>query len=258
MAIDVKLEAYEGPLDLLLHLIKKNEVGITDVPISVITEQYLATVELMRSLNLDVAGEYLVMAATLIHIKSRELLPLEEGDEEEDDEEGDTRDELIRRLLEYQRFKDAALELEDRDVLHRDVFVRLSERRQEMESGEFERVSLLDLMYDFQRVLERLPEEGVHTVTVEKISVQEKMNVLLDSLRHSAKLVFQSLFEGAFSKIDVVVTFLALLELIRIRAIRATQEEQAGPILIELTAPMVEEQEGLVNGETEGGGEHGA
>ncbi len=257
MAIDVQLEAYEGPLDLLLHLIKKNEVSITDIPISVITEQYLATLELMRNLNLDIAGEYLVMAATLIQIKSRELLPLEEGDEEEDDE-GDTRDELIRRLLEYQRFKEAALELESRDVLHRDVFVRLSDNRQEMESGEFERVSLFDLMSAFQRVLERLPEEGVHTITVEKISVQDKMNVLLDSLRHSTKLVFQSLFEGAVSKIELITTFLALLELIRIRAIRATQEDQAGPILIELTAPMVEEQEGLVSGETEGGGEHGA
>jgi segregation and condensation protein A len=257
MSIDVQLEVYEGPLDLLLHLIKKNEVGIADIPISVITNQYLATLELMRSLNLDIAGEYLVMASTLIHIKSRELLPLEEGGEDEDEEE-DTRDELIHRLLDYQRYKEAASELEGRELLHRDVFVRLSESRQELEAAEFERVSLFDLMSAFQRVLERLPKEGVHMVTVEKISVQEKMNLILDCLRRSTRMVFQSLFEGAVSRMEIIATFLALLELIKIRAIRAIQDERVGPIMIELTAPVVEEQEGLVNGETEEGGEHGA
>lgn len=258
MPMNVQLEVYEGPLDLLLHLIKKNEVGITDIPISVITEQYLSTLEMMRSLNLDIAGEYLVMAATLIHIKSRMLLPLEEGEDDEE-EEGDPRDELVRRLLDYQRFKEAASELEGRDVLHRDVFVRLSESRQGLEAGEFERVSLFDLMSAFQRVLERLPEEGLHTITVEKISVQEKMNVILDYLRRTTRVVLQSLFERANSRMELVVIFLAVLELIRLRAIRATQEERVGPISIELTAPLAEDREGLVNGGgTGGGGENGA
>ena len=123
MTTRVQLEIFEGPLDLLLHLIKKNEVSITDIPIATITEQYLATLEVMQTFNLDVAGEFLVMAATLIHIKSRMLLPL--TDTEEDEEEGaDPREELVRRLLEYQRFKDAADQLERRELLTRDVFVR--------------------------------------------------------------------------------------------------------------------------------------
>ena len=123
MTTRVQVEIFEGPLDLLLHLIKKNEVSIADIPIATITEQYLATLEVMQAFNLDVAGEFLVMAATLIHIKSRMLLPL--TDAEEDEEEGaDPREELVRRLLEYQRFKDAADQLERREVLTRDVFVR--------------------------------------------------------------------------------------------------------------------------------------
>ncbi|MCH7570473.1 MAG: segregation/condensation protein A [Deltaproteobacteria bacterium] len=257
MPINVQLEVYEGPLDLLLHLIKKNEVGISDISISTITEQYLATLEMMNSLNLDVAGEFLVMAATLIHIKSRMLLPLEEGDEDEE-EEGDPRDELVRRLLEYQRYKEAALELEGREVLYRDVFVRSSESRQKMAAGEIERVSLFDLLSAFRRVLERFPEEGVHIVKVEEISVQEKMNLLLDCLRRSTRVVFQTLFEGVSSRMDIVVTFLALLELIKIRAIRATQEERVGPIMIELTAPLGEEEGNLAKRETEEEEEYGA
>ena len=123
MTTRVQLEIFEGPLDLLLHLIKKNEVSITDIPIATITEQYLATLEVMQTFNLDVAGEFLVMAATLIHIKSRMLLPM--ADDEDDEEEGtDPREELVRRLLEYQRFKDAADQLERRELLTRDVFVR--------------------------------------------------------------------------------------------------------------------------------------
>jgi len=259
MPINVQLEVYEGPLDLLLHLIKKNEVGISDISISTITEQYLATLEVMNSLNLDVAGEFLVMAATLIHIKSRMLLPLEEGDEdEEEDGEGDPRDELVRRLLEYQRYKEAALELAGREVLYRDVFVRSSESRQKMAAGEIERVSLFDLLSAFRRVLERFPEEGVHIVKVEEISVQEKMNLLLDCLRRSTRVVFQTLFEGVSSRMEFVVTFLALLELIKIRAIRATQEESGDPILIELTAPLGEEEGILAKRETEEEDEYGA
>ena len=124
MSTNFQLEIFEGPLDLLLHLIKKNEVNITDIPIATITEQYLATLELMQTLNLDMAGEFLVMAATLIHIKSRTLLPESDIETDEEEEGGDPREELMKRLLEYQRFKEAAGELGQRDVLTRDVFVR--------------------------------------------------------------------------------------------------------------------------------------
>jgi segregation and condensation protein A len=140
----VQLEIFEGPLDLLLHLIKKNEVSITDIPISSITEQYLATLDLMESLSLDVAGEFLVMAATLIHIKSRILLPAG-ADEADEDEGGDPRNELVRRLLEYQRFKDAADQLEQREILTRDVFIRSAMPVEEAAAPAFREFSVFEL-----------------------------------------------------------------------------------------------------------------
>ncbi len=157
MSTKVQLEIFEGPLDLLLHLIKKNEVSITDIPIASITEQYLATLELMETFNLDVAGEFLVMAATLIHIKSRELLP--GSDEEPDEDEGvDPRAELVRRLLEYQRYKEAAAELEQREVLTRDVFVRASPPVEEAGPREFREVSVFELLGALKRVIDRLAQ----------------------------------------------------------------------------------------------------
>ena len=156
MAVHVQLQIYEGPLDLLLHLIKQNELSIADIPIASITEQYLEALELMQGLNLDVSGEYLVMAATLLHIKSKMLLPPDEEDEDDDDEPGVTKEELIRRLLEYERFKNAARELEDRDILNRDVFVR-QDRSERVTDVSFEQLSVFDLMSALQRVLERYP-----------------------------------------------------------------------------------------------------
>jgi len=256
MSTNVQLEIFEGPLDLLLHLIKKNELSITDIPIATITEQYLATLELMQGLNLDVAGEFLVMAATLIHIKSRMLLP--PGEEEgEDEEEGDPREELIRRLLEYQRFKEAAGELEKREILMRDVFVRSPDLPEDVEPAGFGGLSLFDLISALRQVLERFPEERIHEVTLEKISVREKMNFLLDDLRRRGKVIFQSLFEAAASRMEVVVTFLAMLELVKIRAIRVMQEEREGPIVIELSAPLEDIQDRMAK-EQIGGEESGA
>lgn len=253
MTTNVQLEIFEGPLDLLLHLIKKNEVSITDIPIATITEQYLSTLELIQSLNLDVAGEFLVMAATLIHIKSRMLLP--PGEEEDEEEEGgDPREELIRRLLEYQRFKEAAAELEKREILRRDVFVRPSGVPDEMESVGFEGLSLFDLISALRHVLDRFPEERVHEVTLERISVREKMSSLLDDLQRRGKVIFQSLFEAAVSRLEVVVTFLAMLELVKIRAIRVAQEEREGPIVIELAAPLGDIQDRMAKAANEGEG----
>jgi len=252
VSTEVRLEIFEGPLDLLLHLIKKNEVSITDIPIATITEQYLATVELMQSLSLDVAGEFLVMAATLIHIKSRILLPAE--DDEGDDEEGeDPKEELIRRLLEYQRFKEAAQDLERQEILRRDVFTRPSAAPEAVETVELERLSLFDLISAFRHVLEQLPEERIHEVTLDRVSVREKMSLLLDDLHRKGKVIFQSLFEEATSRIEVIVTFLAMLELVKMRAVRVWQEQRLGSILIELTAPLGEIQDRLA----ESGGEDG-
>ncbi len=235
MTTRVQLEIFEGPLDLLLHLIKKNEVSITDIPIATITEQYLATLDVMQSLSLDVAGEFLVMAATLIHIKSRMLLPM--TDEEEDEEEGaDPRAELVRRLLEYQRFKDAADQLERRELLTRDVFVRSAAPAEDIPAPGFREVSVFELLTALKRVMDRLPKDVVHEVMLEKTTVREKMTLLLDQLRAQGKLLFESLFSDMKTRLEVVVTFLAMLELVKMRAIRIFQEERSGPIQIEAAA----------------------
>ncbi len=257
MPMNVQLEAYEGPLDLLLHLIKKNEVSIADIPIALITQQYLETLEVMRGLNLDLAGEFLIMASTLIHIKSRMLLPPEEAEEDED-EGGDPREELIRRLQEYQRYKEASEDLAKRELLNRDVFTRSSEATPEFEPDSLVKVSPFDLMAAFHRVLERLPEAEVHQVTVEEISVRERMSFILDMLHRKTKVDFHSLFADASSRMQVVVTFLALLELIKMRAVSVTQEERMGPIVVEAVMPVDEMEEKLAG---EGAGEengHGA
>jgi segregation and condensation protein A len=250
MSTRVQLEIFEGPLDLLLHLIKKNEVSITDIPLALITEQYLATLELMQTLDLDLAGEFLVMAATLIHIKSRMLLPV--GEEEAEEEEGvDPRAELVRRLLEYQRYKEAAAELEQREVLTRDVFVRASAPIEEAGPREFREVSVFELLGALKRVIDRLPKDFVHEVTLEKVSVREKMTLLLDTLRDQSRVVFESLFAEVKSRLEIVVTFLAMLELVKVRAIRIYQDDMAGPIVIEAAADMDEAAERIVLGEGE-------
>jgi segregation and condensation protein A len=233
VSTSVQLEIFEGPLDLLLHLIKKNEVSITDIPIATITEQYLATLELMQTLNLDVAGEFLVMAATLIHIKSRLLLPAGEGETDDEEEGADPRADLVRRLLEYQRFKDAAAELEQREILTRDVFVRAAAASEEVPPAGFREVSVFELLTALRRVLERLPKDDVHEVTLEKITVREKMTLLLETLRSSGQVIFEALFSAVTTRMEVVVTFLAMLELVKIRAIRIVQERSTGPIVLE-------------------------
>jgi segregation and condensation protein A len=239
----VQLEIFEGPLDLLLHLIKKNEVSITDIPIATITEQYLATLELMQNLNLDVAGEFLVMAATLIHIKSRMLLPpSEEADEEE--EGADPRAELVRRLIEYTRFKDAAAQLEQREMLTRDVFARSAAPVEEAAFPGFREVSVFELLSALRRVLERLPKDNVHEVTLDKITVREKMTLLLDTLRAQGQVLFEALFSEAKSRMEIIVTFLAMLELVKVRAVRIFQEQLGGPIAIQ--AAVLEQAAGAM------------
>jgi len=241
---------YEGPLDLLLHLIKKNEVSITDIPIATITEQYLATLDLMQSLSLDVAGEFLVMAATLIHIKSRMLLPA--GEEEPDDEEGvDPREELVRRLLEYQRYKDAAVELEQRELLTRDVFVRSAPPSEQAAPRGFRELSVFELLSALKQVLDRLPKDSIHEVTLDKITVREKMTLLLETLRSRGSVYFESLFSEVKSRLEVVVTFLAMLELVKVRAVRIFQNGLSEPIMIEAAAGMDEAAGQVVLVETE-------
>jgi segregation and condensation protein A len=234
----VELEIFEGPLDLLLHLIKKNEVSITDIPIATITEQYLATLDLLQSLSLDVAGEFLVMASTLIHIKSRMLLPAGDDGDDDEDEGLDPRDELVRRLLEYQRYKEAAQDLDQREVLSRDVFTRSAAPVEEAGPRGFREVSVFELLVALKRIIDRLPKDTFHEVTLEKITVREKMTHLLDVLRAQGSVLFENLFAAANSRMEIIVTFLAMLELVKVRAIRIVQEVMAGPITIEPAAIM--------------------
>jgi len=218
-----RLEGFEGPLDLLLHLIQKNELDIFNIPIALITGQYLEYLQLMKVLNLDIAGEYLLMASTLLHIKSRMLLPKSSEGEEETEE--DPRAELMRRLLEYQKYKEAALELEKRPLLDRDVFIRLMPAGAEEEPEEEKvEVNLLDLIEAFRKMLERVKPEGVHEVVLELISVEDKIEEILALLeRENRSVAFHRLFPEQVSRRVVVITLLAILELVKMKRIRIFQ-----------------------------------
>lgn len=228
----VKLPAFEGPLDLLLHLIKKNEINIYDIPISLITGQYLEYLSLMKSLNLAVAGEFLVMAATLIHIKSKTLLPPSETDEEEDEE--DPRADLVMRLLEYQRFKDAAQGFESRENEWREVFYRPASHGTDGPTDEINLVdlSLFDLLEALRGVMERAPERKGLEIVVDELSVQDRMSLILDRLEREESITFTSLFDDDTTRLAMIVTFLALLELIRLKRVRILQAELFGVIRV--------------------------
>jgi segregation and condensation protein A len=241
VSIEIRLEKFEGPLDLLLHLIKTNEMDIYDIPMVEITEQYLAVIDQMKQLNLDVAGEFLLMAATLIHIKSRLLLPANDEVGEEIEEE-DPRAELVRRLLEYQRYKDAALVLDGSAQLERDVFARhfaVPEYVGETDD-DGETVGIYQLTAAFWRLLRDIPKDSYHEVAAEPLSVAEHIQLVLERLREQPRLMFRELFRLRPGRDELVVTFLALLELVKMRMVRLTQTERFGPIWLALA--VAEEQ----------------
>ncbi|HBG93568.1 MAG: hypothetical protein A3J81_03450 [Nitrospirae bacterium RIFOXYB2_FULL_43_5] len=231
---NIKVPIFEGPLDLLLHLIKENKVDIYDIPIAVITGQYLQYLEMMEELNLDVAGDFLVMAATLIHIKSRMLLPV---DEEAPGEEEDPRLELIQRLLEYQAFKDASLGLREKEEEWMNIFHRepVKDEEAEAESTEPELylfdVNLFDLLGAFKKILNTAPPEAVR-ITREALTVKDKISHIMEMLEHNDTVRFEDLFKEDRSRVQIVVTFVALLELIRLGLIRAYQENDFGNIWV--------------------------
>jgi segregation and condensation protein A len=246
MAYRVKLDLFEGPLDLLLHLIKKNEVDITDIPIAVITDQYLAYLGLLEDLNLDVAGEFLVMAATLMNIKSRCLLPEPESEGGED-EEGDPRAELVERLREYQRFREAGLELSRRAVLTRDVFARPKGGQPDDPAHtvvrELRDVSLGVLLDALRDVMRRIRVAPVHEVLPEGLTIRDCVGPILNRLRATGRASFDRLFPEGATRHRVIVTFLALLELMRVGAVRAYQEEDFEEVIVVLALPSVEAAE---------------
>jgi segregation and condensation protein A len=222
----IEVGTFEGPLDLLLHLIQKHELDILDLPIAFVTERYVAYIGMMRELDLDVASEYLVMAATLAHIKSRMLLPQAPEDQEaEPEEEVDPREELIRRLLEYQKYKLAAEGLGERPIAGRDVFVRGASEPVHEGLAPLAPVGLFKLLDAFEKLLEKTDDPNTLEITAERISIQERMADLIDTLREKRRVVFEELFGGLMTRYDLVVTFLATLEMVKLRLVRIYQTD---------------------------------
>src|SRR6187399_2734708 len=229
----VHLEHFEGPLDLLLHLIRKHEVDIYDIPIALITQQYLEYLDLMSELNLDVAGDFLVMAATLIHIKSRTLLP--RPDPAQEDPEEDPREALVRRLLEHQRFKAAAELLHEKEIQRSAQWGRPDGRVAEMvgEAPEPEvEVDLFSLMAAFRQVLERARQRPRVLLPPEQMSIEDRIEQLLARLSETEACGFDELFADVQTRSGMVVTFLALLEMIRLKVVRVFQQANFGPIRV--------------------------
>ncbi|MCA2980300.1 MAG: segregation/condensation protein A [Myxococcaceae bacterium] len=242
-AFRIALPNFEGPLDLLLHLIREHKVDILDIPIALITEKYLGHLERMRQIDLDIAGEFLVMASTLLHLKSRMLLPREEraGAAEAADaarDAGDPRAELVRRLLEYQKYKHAAEQLATNDLLDRDVFPRrvpTGELPIDADEVGLQEVSVYKLIEALDRVLEKLVPQKQHEVVREVMSLSAAMRRVADQVRAAgpgASVGFFSLFEGMRRRAEVIITFLAMLEMCKHRFLRVFQGESGGEILI--------------------------
>ena len=234
-SIPLHLEQFDGPLDLLLHLIKKNEVNVYDIPIAHITEQNLAYLNLMQELNLDVASEFLVTAATLIHIKSRSLLPRQETASADLGDEIDPRDQLVQRLLDHQRFKAAAELLHERETLRNAQWTRPDERIEALAGEPVEPeldVDLFGLLAAFRRVLERAKAAPPVVLPPEQLSVEVRIEQLLARLSDTDACGFEELFDDVATRGDLIVTFLALLEMIRLKLVRAFQPGGAGAIRI--------------------------
>lgn len=231
----VKLEIFEGPLDLLLFLIKRDEIDIYDISIERITKQYLEYLQAFKELNVDLAGEFVVMAANLIYLKSRSLLPVDQQPPDEEAEEDDPRWELIRQLIEYKKFKEAAAQLHARELEQERMFARdggsaaaLAETP--LRLGE---VGIFQLINAFQNVIKRVEaREDLREIFGEHFTVSEKIDIILRRVADGGRLRFSELFGEIVSRVEIVVTFLALLELIRLKQIQATQPDPFGEIEI--------------------------
>lgn len=240
----IKLELFEGPLDLLLFLIRKDEIDIYDIPIADITRQFLEYVEIIQGLNLELAGDFVVMAATLMRIKSRMLLP---ADPDAEEDEGDPREELVRRLLEYQQFKDVAGWLEDqqesfRDVYYRGASVNLNDLREEGEEEGFRPVGMFELLAAFKRAMDSVPQVNVHQVEQVEVTSEERMDFVMAALAERGQVPFFELIAGA-QRIVVVVTFVAVLELMKELKVVVKQVDSDGEIWVYQREPLEDETE---------------
>jgi segregation and condensation protein A len=234
----VKLDIFEGPLDLLLYLIKKDEVDVLDVNIERVTKQYITYIDTFKMLNIDLAGEFIVMAANLMYLKSRTLLPRPVQPPQEDAEEEDPRWELIRQLIEYKKFKDAAGFLARRQMQMENVFPAVPEvplSAQTVTPSGLPEMGIFDLIRAFQKVLLRFQKEDIammHEIVDDKFTVSDKIDALLRTVLPGEQIVFLSLFQEATSRDEVIVTFVALLELIKLRQFRVTQNHLLGEITL--------------------------
>jgi segregation and condensation protein A len=260
-SFQLKLPAFEGPLDLLLYLVQKHDLEILDLPVAFVTERYLEHLGVMQQLNLDIAAEYLVMAATLAYIKSKMLLPPDPsaaGDEENPEEEIDPRAELIRRLLEYQKYKQAAEDLASRGMAGRDVFLRGMEAPEALGEAPLASFGLFKLLDAFKAVLERNQKASSFAVTHEGITIHDRMRQLVDRLAQRRSCSFDELFDDARTTYDLVVTFLAILEMAKRRLARVYQSEPIAPIHLEYTVLVEGDAEQALEAPTTADGEVGA
>ncbi len=232
----VELEVFEGPLDLLLYLIRKDEVDIYNIPIERITSQYMEYLSVMRMLDLNIAGEFIVMAATLMMIKSRMLLPEEDRTEEEEEEEADPRWDLVRQLVEYKKFKDIAGQLQEREFYQENVFEfggkNLITTDPEDTGLSLQDVGLFDLITAFNEVLKKAPPEQLGEIAADRFTVADKIDYVLQTVRKGNTLRFSCMFSDMASRNEIICTFLALLELLRLRQISALQDDRFGDIVI--------------------------
>jgi segregation and condensation protein A len=228
----ITLPAFEGPLDTLLSMIREHKLDIFDIPMAFIVEKYLEYLDAMRQLNLDVASEYLRMAATLVHIKSRMMLPVPEAGGE--DEEADPRDELVNKLLTYRQFKDASAGLAGRPQLGRELFVRASRELLEYDAGEAPvlEVSIYVLVKAFVAVQRRIRSDITQEITAERVTIAQRIFELVDQLKERPEMRFAELLQEGSDRRDLIVTFLALLEMAKLRLVRIFQVERDGEVYV--------------------------
>ncbi len=251
-ACRIELPQFEGPLDLLLHLITKHELDILDIPIAFITSRYLEYIRLMKQMSIDIASEYLVMAATLAHIKSKMLLPTPPADQDEglDQEPEDPRAELVRRLLEYQKYKAAAADLSERTRFGQDVFARGQSEPAPEGPAPLAATSVFSLIDAFQRIVDRRKIRIDHEIDFDRISITERIGELADVLRTRDRCTLEDLLPEDLSQGDLIITFLALLEMTRLRMTRLLQTHPLAPLHVELAVSEQEEQKAAQDGST--------
>jgi len=242
----VNLEVFEGPLDLLMHLIKKNDLDVYDIPVAFVLEEYMRYLDTLRELDIDLAGEFLLLAAELAHIKSRMLLPEEEGHGDLEDDL-DTRSDLVRRLLEYKRYKEASEGFAARAMLGRDVFVPMAPERVVVDAEGPIEGDAYQLVEAFSKLLKKVPEQEFHDVAVDRISVNDRIYQIVNELKEGRSITLEELLPpmDRIARYDIVITFIALLEMTRLKMIRVYQTSVCGPIHIQGTMEEVSDEDVL-------------